>query len=57
MGVQTENNKRARSQGTLPGSQHFEGGKGGMLELWDGTRKSDKHQLFTQIYTKPTQGG
>jgi len=57
MGVQTENNKRARSQGTLPGSQHFEGGKGGMLELRDGTRKSDKHQLFTQIYTKPTQGG
>ncbi len=24
-----------------------------MLELWDGTRKSDKHQLLTRACTKP----
>ncbi len=24
-----------------------------MLELWDGTRKSDKHQILTWTYTKP----
>jgi hypothetical protein len=29
----------------------------GVLELRDGTRKNDKHQLLTRTYTKPTQGG
>jgi hypothetical protein len=38
----------------LPGSQHF-GGKRSMLELWDGTRKNDMHQLLTRTYTKLTQ--
>jgi len=28
-------------------------GQRGMLELWDGIRKSDKHQLLTRTYTKP----
>jgi len=40
----------------LLGSQHFEGQRG-VQELWDGIRKSDKHQLLTQTRTKPTQGG
>jgi len=40
----------------FPGSQHFEGYKG-VLELQDGTRRSDKHQLLTWTCTKPTQGG
>jgi len=28
-----------------------------VLELWDGSRKNDKHQLLTRTCTKPTQGG
>jgi hypothetical protein len=39
--------KTLKEQGigdTLPGSQHF-GGRKGMLELRDGTRKSDKHLI------------
>jgi hypothetical protein len=40
----------------LIGSQHFIGVEG-LLELRDGARTNDKHQLFTRTYTKPTQGG
>jgi len=40
----------------LPGSEHFEGVEG-CVELWDGIKKSDKHQLLTQTCTKSTQGG
>jgi len=28
-------------------------GQRGVLELWDGTRKNDKHQLLTRTCTKP----
>jgi hypothetical protein len=33
--------ERFRAQGTLLGSQHFKGVEG-VLELWDGIKKSDK---------------
>jgi hypothetical protein len=33
------NNGRGKNRGTFPGLRHFEGQRG-MLDLWDGTRKS-----------------
>jgi hypothetical protein len=53
MWVQGENIGRARSWGTLPGSQHFRG-KGACSSSRMRTRKSDKHQLLTQTYTNQT---
>ncbi len=45
---------KSKSWGTLPSSQHF----GGRTACWScrmGTRKSDKHQLFTRTCTnQPT---
>jgi len=51
---QTENNKRARSQGTFPGSQHFGGVKG---RVGMGLGRIDKLHLLTRACTKPTQNG
>jgi len=48
--------KTAKEQGvggTLPGLQHF-GGRGGVLELRDGTRKNDK-QLITHTNLHKTK--
>ncbi len=39
----------------FPSLQHFEGVEG-RAGAQDGTRKSDKHQLFTWTCTKPTKG-
>jgi hypothetical protein len=46
-----------RSWGAFPGSQHF-GGKKGVLELWNGTRKIDKHFNHSHMpaQTKPQVG-
>jgi hypothetical protein len=36
------------------GSQHF-GGRGGMLDLWNGTRKNDKHLItHTDLHKQTT---
>jgi hypothetical protein len=44
--------QKSKELGTFPGSQHF-GGRGAWWSFGMGTRKNDKHQLFTQ--TKQTK--
>jgi hypothetical protein len=47
--VWSENNRKIRSQGTFPSSQHF----GDVLEFWDETRKNDKHLITHMDMHKP----
>ncbi len=47
---QTKNNGKAKSRGTLIGSQHFRGQRG-MLELQHGTKKSDKQFNYSFKFT------
>jgi hypothetical protein len=54
---QTENNERAKSQGTLPGSQHYKEGRGACQSSGMGLGRNDKLQSLTQTCTKPTQNG
>jgi hypothetical protein len=54
---QTENNRRARSRGTLLGSQHCREVKGRVGAPEWGLGRSDKLQLLPRTCTKPTQSG
>jgi hypothetical protein len=54
MWVQGEHNRRMKSWGTLPGSQHF-GGKGAGWSSEIGARKSDKQVKYSHGLTQTKQ--
>jgi hypothetical protein len=54
---QIENNGRARTWGTLPGSQHYRGIRGACWSSGMGLGRNDKLQSLTRTCIKPTPSG